>query len=288
MFRRLAGRPNTRFVPLRALQVLRSRVGLVKDRDHIVVTTRMPPAAKKGGVPVKVDILTTLYGRQERSWQLQANCMGVDPGPLLSRAGSVDPRGEGGLPGLRRPRGLPGVRPGQRREVRDLGRHERAGAPAGAPGPRHGTPRRGERLARLGSEGSAREASFDGGVVGQAELGVPGAGHGFQHDLGHEADQLGAEHRSTERRDVAEHLVVDVGGADADRVDEVARDLGPGSRRRGRACGPRGTGPSPRPCGPTLATRPRRCRPRAPAAPRPRWRLYAGRPLPGRSRGRNS
>jgi len=26
-----------------------------------------------------VDIVTTLYGRQERSWQIQANCMGVDP-----------------------------------------------------------------------------------------------------------------------------------------------------------------------------------------------------------------
>ena len=48
-----------------------------------------------------VDIVTTLYGRQERSWQLQANCMGVDPDLFFPERGSVDPRGQGGVPRLR-------------------------------------------------------------------------------------------------------------------------------------------------------------------------------------------
>ena len=41
--------------------------------------------------------------------------------PLLPRAGRLDTRGEGGVPGLRRPRGVPRVRPAERREVRHLG-----------------------------------------------------------------------------------------------------------------------------------------------------------------------
>ena len=35
-----------------------------------------------------VDIVTTLYGRQERSWQLQANCMGVDPDLFFPERGA--------------------------------------------------------------------------------------------------------------------------------------------------------------------------------------------------------
>src|SRR5579871_5939809 len=35
---------------------------------------------------------------------------GGGPRPLLSRAGGIDPRGEGGVPGLRRAGGLPRVR----------------------------------------------------------------------------------------------------------------------------------------------------------------------------------
>jgi WhiB family transcriptional regulator, redox-sensing transcriptional regulator len=37
---------------------------------------------------VPVDIVTTLYGRQERSWQLQANCMGVDPDLFFPERGA--------------------------------------------------------------------------------------------------------------------------------------------------------------------------------------------------------
>jgi hypothetical protein len=35
-----------------------------------------------------VDIVTTLYGRQERSWQIQANCMGVDPDLFFPERGA--------------------------------------------------------------------------------------------------------------------------------------------------------------------------------------------------------
>src|SRR6202789_266359 len=35
-----------------------------------------------------VDIVTTLYGRQERSWQVQANCMGVDPDLFFPERGA--------------------------------------------------------------------------------------------------------------------------------------------------------------------------------------------------------
>ena len=35
-----------------------------------------------------MDIITTLYGRQERSWQLQANCMGVDPDLFFPERGA--------------------------------------------------------------------------------------------------------------------------------------------------------------------------------------------------------
>lgn len=35
-----------------------------------------------------MDIVTTLYGRQERSWQIQANCMGVDPDLFFPERGS--------------------------------------------------------------------------------------------------------------------------------------------------------------------------------------------------------
>ncbi len=66
---------------------LRRRVPVVKT-DYTVVTTPMPSKAKKGGEPVPVDIVTTLYGRQERSWQLQANCMGVDPDLFFPERGA--------------------------------------------------------------------------------------------------------------------------------------------------------------------------------------------------------
>ena len=35
-----------------------------------------------------MDIVTTLYGRQERSWQIQANCMGVDPDLFFPERGA--------------------------------------------------------------------------------------------------------------------------------------------------------------------------------------------------------
>ena len=50
--------------------------------------------------------------------------------PVLPGAGCFHERGEAGLPGLRRTRGLPRVRVVQRREVRHLGWAQRAGASA--------------------------------------------------------------------------------------------------------------------------------------------------------------
>ncbi len=35
-----------------------------------------------------VDIVAALYGRQEKSWQLQANCMGVDPDLFFPERGA--------------------------------------------------------------------------------------------------------------------------------------------------------------------------------------------------------
>jgi WhiB family redox-sensing transcriptional regulator len=64
---------------------------VVKDVAYIAVTTTVPPQAKKeegGRTKVPMDIITTLYGRQERSWQLQANCMGVDPDLFFPERGA--------------------------------------------------------------------------------------------------------------------------------------------------------------------------------------------------------
>src|SRR5690606_25821971 len=64
---------------------------------------------------------------------------GRRPRSLLPRAGGVDARGKGGLPGVRGARPVPRVRARELREVRHLGWHERARAPAhpspAGPGP---------------------------------------------------------------------------------------------------------------------------------------------------------
>ena len=52
------------------------------------------------------------------------------PGGLLPGEGRLDPGGQEGLPRLRRPGRVPGVRAGQRRALRHLGRAVRARAPA--------------------------------------------------------------------------------------------------------------------------------------------------------------
>jgi WhiB family redox-sensing transcriptional regulator len=70
---------------------LRRRTEVVKDVAYIAVTTTVPPQAKKeegGRTKVSMEIITTLYGRQERSWQLQANCMGVDPDLFFPERGA--------------------------------------------------------------------------------------------------------------------------------------------------------------------------------------------------------
>ena len=68
---------------------MRRRAGAVKDVAYIAVTTTVLPQANEGGrTKVPMDIITTLYGRQERSWQLQANCMGVDPDLFFPERGA--------------------------------------------------------------------------------------------------------------------------------------------------------------------------------------------------------
>lgn len=59
-------------------------------QDDTVVVTSVPldgPDMGRGeGVPV--DIVSLLYGRQERDWQSRANCMGVDPDLFFPERGA--------------------------------------------------------------------------------------------------------------------------------------------------------------------------------------------------------
>ena len=87
---------------------------------------------------------------------------------------------------------------GQRREVRHLGRHERAGAPPAAPGPRPGPPGRGQRLVgrhrvplaavtvQLGRRDSTVASSERPSSAQRA------GGHGGEDGLGDESHQLAA------------------------------------------------------------------------------------------------
>ena len=94
---------------------------------------------------MKVDILTTLYGRQERSWQLQANCMGVDPDLFFPERGASTREAKEVCRGcvVREDCLEYALANGEKFGIWG-GMSERA--PAGAPGPRHGTTRRGHRL----------------------------------------------------------------------------------------------------------------------------------------------
>ena len=80
-------REHTFLAPVSRLG-LAPRLSVVKDVSYIAVTTTVPPQARRGANQVPVDIITTLYGRQERSWQLQANCMGVDPDLFFPERGA--------------------------------------------------------------------------------------------------------------------------------------------------------------------------------------------------------
>ncbi|MGH9089862.1 MAG: WhiB family transcriptional regulator [Acidimicrobiales bacterium] len=54
-------------------------------KDNTVVITSVPLCGEGGG---PVDLVSLLYGRQERSWQAQANCMGVDPDLFFPERGA--------------------------------------------------------------------------------------------------------------------------------------------------------------------------------------------------------
>jgi WhiB family transcriptional regulator, redox-sensing transcriptional regulator len=53
--------------------------------DNTTVVTSVLPIDRRERA---VDIVSLLYGRQERSWQTQANCMGVDPDLFFPERGA--------------------------------------------------------------------------------------------------------------------------------------------------------------------------------------------------------
>lgn len=56
----------------------------IGEDDMVVVTS--VPLIVRGGRPV--DLAAVLYGRLDRSWQAQANCMGVDPDLFFPERGA--------------------------------------------------------------------------------------------------------------------------------------------------------------------------------------------------------
>ena len=128
------------------------RDGRRQRQDHTVVITdvvvaggsrphrtapscTVPPLGGHVQIPISIE-------PDDRSWQDYANCLGVDPDLFFPERGASTREAKEVCRGLRRAGGLPRVRPGQRREVRHLGRHERARAtppapPAGARPPGH-------------------------------------------------------------------------------------------------------------------------------------------------------
>ena len=111
--------------PRAELHVFRLQFAGRITQDDTRVTTGVPSDQRRPG-EVTWRSSSILGGLEERGWQARANCMGVDPDLFFPERGASTKGGQGGLPGLRRPGRLPRVRPRQRREVRDLGRHERA------------------------------------------------------------------------------------------------------------------------------------------------------------------
>jgi len=65
-----------------------------------------------------IDILS---GMEDRGWQSRANCMGVDPDLFFPERGASTREAKEVCRRLRRARGLPGICPGQWREVRIWG-----------------------------------------------------------------------------------------------------------------------------------------------------------------------
>ena len=77
---------------------------------------------RQGGPPTCTKLSNPSPDPGDHGWQDDANCLGVDPDLFFPERGASTARGQGGLPRLRRARGVPGVRAAERREVRHLGR----------------------------------------------------------------------------------------------------------------------------------------------------------------------
>ena len=173
-----------------------------------------------------MDIVTTLYGRQERSWQIQANCMGVDPDLFFPERGASTreakevcrgcvvredcleyalANGEkfgiwGGMSERERRR----VRRARALQRRDTGSQRLLARP---PACRPALDRRRPLRARVGPSASARYSSrIDRGIspTSSAPMTAPPSC----------VDQV-------------RHQVIDLGRAEVARFDQVARDLGP-------------------------------------------------------------
>ena len=125
--------------PARKLPLASER-GRVHDNHHLV-TTRLR-VVRGGGAHDGTPSIVRRWPRSQLAASRQLH--GRRSRALLSRTGRIDAGSQGGLPRVCRPRGLPGVRDCQQREVRHLGRDERAGAtpsearPGSRPGCEHG------------------------------------------------------------------------------------------------------------------------------------------------------
>jgi len=203
-----------------------------------------------------MDIVSTLYGRQERSWQVQANCMGVDPDLFFPERGASTreakevcrgcvvredcleyalANGEkfgiwGGMSErerrrLRRARPCPAATSSARR-------------PTAAP-PRPFGPEPAENLTAKNYHGATVEPRLDAGLGGQPEFGPARRRDRLQEGAGEQAHQLASVHGATGTGDQAGHGVVELGrsqGAGSIRLhDTWARSptRSPRARTRG-------------------------------------------------------
>ena len=232
-----------------------------------------------------MDIVTTLYGRQERSWQIQANCMGVDPDLFFPERGASTreakevcrgcvvredcleyalANGEkfgiwGGMSERERRR-VRRARALQRRDSavqRLLSWLSASQAPASIRWPGPGGPRP-----------SCRH---------EAQFGPAGAWNGLEHRRGEQADQLSPCHGAPASSTQPAHGVVEPGPGRAEPDRPGCTRPGPARRRPGRGHAPRAPDQWCHRAGHLEPRRPRRCRPPGPLGPR--------RPSPRRSGG---
>ena len=113
---------------------------------------------------------------EAKGWQDFANCLGVDPDLFFPERGASTREAKEVCRGCVVRGGVPRVRARQRREVRHLGRHERARAPSHPPPARPGTTG-GGRLRLTGYARSERvtrvEAGLDRALLIEVELRPP-------------------------------------------------------------------------------------------------------------------